>query len=342
MQLTGLRLYLCAVIHPEHLPHIVDTAPQLQELWMLTVTSPGQLACITGLRSLGSLRLCVTAEAAPALRSLTALQRLTHLALEGILSDDLLAAVGQLTGLVELELWNISDGEPLQPLAALQQLTCLHLFNCTMDKQQAQVLAGLGQLRHLEAYFDSPAAAAAAGLASLEECKVEWLCSDAELQGGALVQAPGQLDTDPGYLVCFDLSSLHTLELEEYSFAMIEGEALGQQLPRCPRLTALMLHQASSQLEALQAIVALPQLQHLCLICCSKDSPLDCGRLAVLAGCSRQLRQLTLWGMAHLPESTLVALMAGLPQLRLLRLLGCPEPGALPGGCSCTGCRWLW
>jgi hypothetical protein len=27
--------------------------------------------------------------------------------------------------------------------------------------------------------------------------------------------------------------------------------------------------------------------------------------------------------MADLPESTLVALMAGLPQLRLLRLLGC-------------------
>jgi hypothetical protein len=44
----------------------------------------------------------------------------------------------------------------------------------------------------------------------------------------------------------------------------------------------------------------------------------------VLADGSRQLRQLTLVRMAHLlPESTLVALMVRLPQLRLLRLLGC-------------------
>jgi hypothetical protein len=45
----------------------------------------------------------------------------------------------------------------------------------------------------------------------------------------------------------------------------------------------------------------------------------------VLAGRSRQLRQLTLWGIADLPESTLVALMVGLPHLRLLRLLDCNE-----------------
>jgi hypothetical protein len=42
----------------------------------------------------------------------------------------------------------------------------------------------------------------------------------------------------------------------------------------------------------------------------------------LLASCNRQLRQLTFGGL-DLPESTLVALMAGLPQLRLLRLLGC-------------------
>jgi hypothetical protein len=46
-------------------------------------------------------------------------------------------------------------------------------------------------------------------------------------------------------------------------------------------------------------------------------------RLEVLAGCCRQLRQLTLVGMADLPDSTLVALMVGLPHLCLLLLLGC-------------------
>jgi hypothetical protein len=51
---------------------------------------------------------------------------------------------------------------------------------------------------------------------------------------------------------------------------------------------------------------------------------LDWSALAVLAGC-RQLRQLTLVGMVGLLEGVLAALML-LPQLRLLRLLGCsPE-----------------
>jgi hypothetical protein len=139
------------------------------------------------------------------------------------------------------------------------------------------------------------------------------------------------------------------LELEEYDEG--DGEELCQQLHRCPQLCALRLDRVADQVcwfadqvcwladppEALlQAIAALPQLQHLCLRGCLKDlnpnvrqrgvsydPQLDCGRLAVLAGCSRQLRQLTLMGMAYLPESTLVALMLGLPQLRLLRLLGC-------------------
>jgi hypothetical protein len=90
--------------------------------------SPEQLACLTALRSLGSLSLCMTADAAPALRSLTALQGLTHLALENDeMLGDLLAAVRQLTGLASLELWGIKDGVPLQPLAALQRLTSLTL-----------------------------------------------------------------------------------------------------------------------------------------------------------------------------------------------------------------------
>jgi hypothetical protein len=79
------------------------------------------------------------------------------------------------------------------------------------------------------------------------------------------------------------------------------------------------------QPELLQAIAALPQLQHLCLrgytYRHSSNPQLGCGRLAVLAGGRRQLRQLTLVRMDDLLESTLVALMAGLPQLRLLRLL---------------------
>jgi hypothetical protein len=55
----------------------------------------------------------------------------------------------------------------------------------------------------------------------------------------------------------------------------------------------------------------LPHLQHLCLRAWPEFGlQLDCSCLAVLVGCSRQLRQLTLYGMAHLSESTLVALLA--------------------------------
>jgi hypothetical protein len=140
-----------------------------------------------------------------------------------------------------------------------------------------------------------------------------------ELQGGARVQAPGQLRTYSACLASFDLSSVHTLELLDKHCHWDLEKALRQQLPGCPHLRALRLVPP----ETLQAIPALPQLQHLSLFCHAHTPLLDCGRLAVLAGCSRQLRQLTLEGMAGLPESTLVALMVGLPQLRLLRLLGC-------------------
>ena len=79
----------------------------------------------------------------------------------------------------------------------------------------------------------------------------------------------------------------------------------------------------------LQAIAALPQLQHLCLHVERSGSSSSSTKApawdALAAGCS-QLRQLTLWGASPLSEQMLVALMAGLPQLRLLRLLGCdPE-----------------
>jgi hypothetical protein len=223
---------------------------------------------------------------------------------------------------VSLDLWGISEevDVPLQPLAALQRLTSLTL-RFHVDTQQARVLAGLGQLRRLVANFGSPAAAAAAELARLEECEVDRLSRREEPQGGALVQAPGQLRTSTACLAGFDLSSVHTLQLK--GFDHDEGEALRQQLSRCPQLCALYLTQASSQPELLQAIVALPQLQHLCLRArTGVNQDLDCGRLAVLAGC-RQLRQLTLEGMADLPDSALLALMVGPLQLRLMRLLGC-------------------
>jgi hypothetical protein len=125
----------------------VDAAPQLQEicLWTKSLSSPEQLACLTGLRSLGSLQMWVAADAAPAVRSLTALQGLTHLALDGERPDELLAAVWQLTGLVSLELWLSRGGRgmSLQPLAALQRLTSITL-RFHVDTQQARVLAGLG------------------------------------------------------------------------------------------------------------------------------------------------------------------------------------------------------
>jgi hypothetical protein len=60
--------------------------------------------------------------------------------------------VGQLTGLVLLEL-QCSSGGPLQPRAALQQLTSLALSLFNIDEQEARVMAGLGQLRRLAAHF---------------------------------------------------------------------------------------------------------------------------------------------------------------------------------------------
>jgi hypothetical protein len=263
------------------------------------------------------------ADAAPAVRSLTTLQGLTYLALGGDLTDKLLAAVGQLTGLVSLELWDISDGAPLQPLAALQRLTSLDLtgmdLDVRIDEQQARVLASLAQLRRLLADFDSPAAAAAAGLARLEKCEVAFVGGP---QGGALGQAPGHLRTCTAFMACFDLSSVHTLE-QRRKKDQEEGGALCQQLSRCQQLHAVDLCWFAEQPEALlQAIAALPQLQHLCLHAWSYNPHLHCSCLAALAGGSRQLRQLTLWGF-DLSESTLEALMVGLPQLRMLRMLGC-------------------
>ncbi len=99
-------------------------------------------------------------------------------------------------------------------------------------------------------------------------------------------------------------------------------------LQSCQQLRALRCSArwVRGQPAALQAIAALPQLQHLCVVGGSGDDPpMDGATLAALAACS-QLKQLTLRGVKQLPESTLAALMAGLTRLRLLRLLSCsPE-----------------
>jgi hypothetical protein len=90
-----------------------------------------------------------------------------------------------------------------------------------------------------------------------------------------------------------------------------------------------VLHQA---VVALEAIAALPQLQHLKLHHRDQFSRKpDWSTMAVLSGC-RQLKQLTLGGMKGLQEGTVGALMM-MPRLRLLRLLGC-SPGLSQERCQ--------
>jgi hypothetical protein len=132
-QLTGLRLTLwCASRQCGHLQHIVEAAPQLQELWLDAASDFGHLAHVTRLRGLSSLQLAVSAGDAPSVCSLTAIRGLTHLGLAlGAVKQPgaLVAAAGQLTGLASLALDHLDleySGDsttPLEPLAALQQLT---------------------------------------------------------------------------------------------------------------------------------------------------------------------------------------------------------------------------
>jgi hypothetical protein len=78
-QLTGLRLCLRSTSREQHLLRIMEAAPQLQELWVNDFCPlPGQIACLTGLRSLSSLQLCIAVQDAQALRSPTALWSLTN------------------------------------------------------------------------------------------------------------------------------------------------------------------------------------------------------------------------------------------------------------------------
>jgi hypothetical protein len=191
-----------------------------------------------------------------------------------------------------------------------------------LNQQQARVVASLGQLRQLQAGFAGPAAAAAA-VARLDKCCM-WV--DAEQGSAAAIQAPGRLKLDRTALGMFDLNRVHTLELG-YGWDEWDGAAadlLCRQLSRCAQLRSLHLAGAPSK-HVLQAIAALPQLQHLCLFSELAGSEAAPTWDALAAGCS-QLRQLTLWDISPLSEQMLAALMAGLPQLRLLRLLGCdPE-----------------
>jgi hypothetical protein len=355
-QLTSLTLGLSCT--SEFLEAVVQAAPKLQVLWLDgdRPIGPYQLGCLSSLASLRSLRAEVDAEDVCVYDghwdALTDLQQLTHLRLSmympvveedlgpGGLPEDLppymesptiglLRAVGQLTGLSSLDLdlssdWMYSE-LPLAPLAALQQLTALRLDapqpEYALTESQARVLAGLPQLRRLEAYFASSAAAAAAGLARLEECRPHVYCNRQEGAAAVVVAVAGQVTLDS--LTGFEISGVRTLIYNSGSFKAVDAVALQS----CQQLRALrcaLNWVAGQPAAALQAIAALPKLEHLSLY---KEffNWLDGAALAALAGCSR-LKQLTLEGVRQLPESTLVALMGGLQRLRLLRLLGCsPE-----------------
>jgi hypothetical protein len=276
-QLTGLRLYLRSASCEQHLQQIVDAAPQLQELWVYghSGSLPGNVACLTALRSLGSLELHVPLEDVKALRSLTALQGLTHLRLD-LDSEEpsaallLLAAVAQLTGLMSLSLTHseVADDISIAHLAILQQLTSLALArNAYLGLDDALALASLGQLRRLQANFDSAAAAAAAGLARLEECRVDVGGAHQGERVSFAGRAWVDLLDDPWRLDGYDLGRVHSLSLNVFVFGEDHVDVqLSRHLQSCRQLRALSLtcrYTVLLRAALLQAVAALPQLQHL-------------------------------------------------------------------------------
>jgi hypothetical protein len=178
-QLTSLRVCPSTDMEDRHLPHIAAAAPQLQQLHYTSFGTlrPQCASSLASLRSLASLQLMGPAErSAQMARALAALPCLTHLDLHllGERSQEapqFMQALGQLTGLASLKV----DGyvhhgyrPPLAPLEALQQLTHLSLGRGIVQLPEFAVLARLGALRALEAHFQLPAAAAAAGLQRLQ------------------------------------------------------------------------------------------------------------------------------------------------------------------------------
>jgi hypothetical protein len=344
-QLTGLHLSLDGASYEQHLQQIVEAAPLLQELWVDGHGAlPGQMACLTGLRSLSSLHLDVTLDDAQALRAFTALRSLTHLGLrldsmEPL--DALLAAVAQLSGLASLSLdrTELDVVVTVLPLVTLQKLTSLVLDRyVTLGHDDALALASLAQLRRLHALFGSPAAAATAGLARLEECKVGMYHTDQDQEElGELVSLSGRVELD--FLEGFDLSRVHTLSLINICrYEAGRDEELCLHLPNCLHLHALSIDGSDAvllQAAVLQAVAALPQLQHLRLQLFGYTDPFSkldfSGIAALMAGC-RQLKQLNLVAMTGLQEGTVGALMQ-MPRLRLLRLLDC-SPGLSQERCQ--------
>jgi hypothetical protein len=238
---------------------------------------------------------------------------LTHLGLDlggGEPLDALLAAVAQLTGLASLSLdgCELDEDGAVLPLVTLQRLTSLTL-DCyaTLGHDDALALASLGQLRRLHATFDSLAAAAAAGLAKLEECNV-YVDGGHE---GELVSLPGRVELDGDGLEGFYLSRLHTLSLIDIG---TPADELCLHLPSCQQLRALSIggsHAVPPRAAVLQAVTALPQLQHLRLqhlhlrlsaYVDPSSKPDFSGMAALMAGC-RQLKQLTLVAMVGLQEA---------------------------------------
>jgi hypothetical protein len=355
-QLTSLRLCVYEKAG-QHLRHIVEAAPQLQALYLFKSLrcrdyyhEPVHLiTSLTRLQSLGSLELRLEPCEIMKLPQLGALQSLTRLqlstarttiAVQEWLTGELVAAVGQLTSLASLALRpeTCCRPQPLAPLAALQQLTSLDISRAFhLDEQGARVLAGLGGLRRLDADFSCAAAAAAAGLDRLEQC-----CVSAPWDGGPVarinrVDVVGRVELS-GELRLWDYSRATALTVRPRACRHVQ--ILAEQLQDCQQLQALCCWWQDSEPRAklLRAIATLPQLQHLRLHT-FRGARLDCGALA--AGC-RQLRQLTLEGVQPLQESALVALMSGLPRLRLLRLLRC-SPALTQERCQAlVGRLGLW
>jgi hypothetical protein len=327
-----------------HLQHIAAAAPQLQALsykcshGSLSAQGASSLASLASLASL-HLDVCGGSEdsAVQLGNSLASLPRLAHLSLYlEHLGDQLLQALGQLTGLESLVLQGAAARQvQLEQLAPLQQLTRLDVAHVDdVDTHGAAALAQLGALRVLRAAFADPAAAAAAGVARLERAVVAFQCRPQRRDHGTVLAAGSSFRTDDARaLNAFDTSQVHALELDDQA-ATLTGTHKGEYahfvaraLRHSPQLRALRLESRHAlQPQVLQAVAACRQLTSLCLWVERHhlpEHPVAGGLAALAQGCKR-LERLTLRGVKRLSVDMLPALLR-LPSLRLLRLLGCSE-----------------
>ena len=239
-----------------HLQAIAAAAPQLLQLaYLAYLSSAGAqgASAIASLASLASLQLVSLGNGdLPLLRALTALAGLTHLGVRFFWDSGAEAAqaLGQLSGLVSLEAVGLRG--PLEPLEALQQLTSLRLgdaLSCPL--RDAEALARLGALRSLDAAFESPAAAAAAGLGRLDgvvTAMVLWLGGSA---WGTVQLAAGSRALVRGgkALQCLDTRQVRVLELEAGACAEaghMGAAEVARALRSCVQLHALRLERSEA------------------------------------------------------------------------------------------------